>query len=807
MLQATAQLSGTIRDAGGTALSYVTVYKDGTSTGTVSNIDGQYSLDLPNGQHTIVFKYVGYDEVRKVLSIDGPSSVDVTLNESVLELDQVVISADAEDPAYRVIRQAIKAREDHKSEVLKHQVDLYVKGVVKMLKTPTKILGQEIGDMDGMLDTTGQGIVYLAESQSTLSFHQPDLFKEEMYSSIVAEDDGSYNFNQFQNTNFDIYNEYYEFERSIMAPLADNALTYYKYEMLESKIDASGNLVNRIQVIPKSDSRPLVFGEIYIIEDSWTVKELDLGFTGKAIKQPIFDTIRMQQVHLPVEGDKWKVFTQTMSFTLGSFGFKVGGGFTYVFRDYDFDPSFDQSFFGSEHFSMDASAIKVDSSFWTTVRPIKLTEEERLNYIKKDSLKKVWSSKEYQDSVDRKNNKFVLGDFLFGYSYADSYNKRYMSYSSPLTTYKFNPVTGHSLEMGLDYVKIDSAENRRFNLNTKLGYGFSDKRLKLEALAIWRTSRTYQENWSLGIGDANRQINEQAPMSAFVDTWYSLYFKRNLARYYRKQYAHVGYQREVANGVYVRSLLGYARRSALSNITQYSWRLKDELYASNHPLFDGLAGDALFPTNNHFVFRAEVRLRIGQTYSQFPKFRVRNSSKWPDLWIKYEKALSIGDTDYDKLSINIKKNDINYRLFGHSNFNIIASTFLQKKSLSFVDYHHFLSNENILTLRGRYTRGFKMMPHYRYSTTDDYVAGFYEHHFDGFLLDAVPLIKRLGWSSVVSGNALIRSNSSNYYELSAGISDIKIGALSLFRMDYVWSYDNSILQDRGLRIGLSAFFE
>jgi len=95
------------------------------------------------------------------------------------------------------------------------------------------------------------------------------------------------------------------------------------------------------------------------------------------------------------------------------------------------------------------------------------------------------------------------------------------------------------------------------------------------------------------------------------------------------------------------------------------------------------------------------------------------------------------------------------------------------------------------------TRGFKMMPHYRYSTTDDYVAGFYEHHFDGFLLDAVPLIKRLGWSSVVSGNALIRSNSSNYYELSAGISDIKIGALSLFRMDYVWSYDNSILQDRG----------
>lgn len=807
MTQVSAQITGTIRDAGGDLLSYVTVYKDGTSKGTVSNIDGQYNLDLPNGQHTIVYKFVGYDEIRKEIFVDGPVVQDVTLIESVLQLEQVIISADAEDPAYRVIRAAIKARDGHKSEVEKHQVDLYVKGVVKVLKTPEKILGQEIGDMDGMLDTTGRGIVYLAESQSTLSFHQPDLFKEEMYSSIVAEDDGSYNFNQFQNTNFDIYNEYFDFERSIMAPLADNALIYYKYKMLESRVDASGNLVNRIQVIPKSDSRPLVFGEIYIIEDSWIVKEFDLSFTGKSIKQPIFDTIRMQQVHLPVQDDKWKVFSQSMSFKLGFFGFKVGGGFTYVFRDYDLDPPFDKSFFSSEQFSMDESAIKSDSAFWTTVRPIKLTEEERLNYIKKDSLKKVWSSKEFQDSVDRVSNKFVLGDLLFGYSYADSYNKRYISYSSPLTTYKFNPVTGHSLDVGFNYVKIDSAENKRFGLDSRVGYGFADKRVKLEATATWRTNRIFRESWSVGFGDVNRQIYEEAPMSAFVDTWYSLWYKRNLARYFRKQFAFVGYEREIINGVQLSTSLNYSRRTALNNVTQYSFRDKDALYATNHPLFDGLSGASLFPTNNHLLFIAEMRFRVGQTYSQFPKFRIRNSSEWPDLWLRYEKAISIGDTDYDKLTLRINKDDINFRLLGHSNLNIQASTFLQRKSLSFVDYHHFLTNENILTLSGRYTRGFKMMQHYRYSTLDDHIVGFYEHHFDGFLLDAVPLIKKLGWSTVVGGNALVRNSSSNYYELSAGISDIKIGAISLFRFDYVWSYDNSNFLDRGIRIGLSSLFE
>lgn len=801
-----AQISGTVYDDAGEVLPFVTVYKEGTSKGTVSNLDGGYSLELEKGKHVLIFKYIGYAEHKEEINLGEPMTLDVVLSEESITVDEVVISADAEDPAYRVIRKAIENREKNRSKVGKYSADIYVKGVVKMLQTPEKIFGQEIGTMEGMLDTAGQGIVYLGESQSKIYFHQPNLVKEEMYSSIVAEDDGSYNFNRFIGSNFDIYKEYYEFSRSMINPLADNAMLYYRYKLIDARFDDKGRLVNRIQVIPKSSSRPTLFGELYIIEDQWNVKELDLAFTGKAIKEPFFDTIRVRQLHLPVQEDKWMVFSQTMDFTLGVFGFKIGGGFTYVFSDYNLDPDFDKSFFDSEEFRMDESAIKTDSTFWTSVRPIKLTQEEKDNYIRKDSLKRLWATKEYKDSVDRVNNKFKFGDFLFGYSWADSYHKRYMSYSSPLSSYKFNPIEGHAIQGAFNYVKIDSAENRRFRFNNKLSYGFADKRFKLESLITLRTNRLFWENWSIRLGDTYRQFDERGPVYSMVESWMSLMYKENLGRYFNKRYIGFEYQREIANGVFLRSGLMYSRRSDLSNNTEYSFRKKENTYAKNNP-FDPNGTSNFFETHNDFKFYLDVRFRIGQKYSSFPKFRERSPSNWPDIWLKYRKGLTLADTDYDKLTLRITKNYMNYKLLGFGRFNVEASTFLNKNEVEFIDFHHFLSNTTLITLRNRYMIGFKLMPHYEYSTTNDYVMGFYEHHLEGYLMDLLPFINKLGWETVISGNALVRKDASNYYELSAGIKDIKIGSFSLFRLDYVWSYGDEGLMDRGFVIGLSSLFE
>ncbi len=98
------------------------------------------------------------------------------------------------------------------------------------------------------------------------------------------------------------------------------------------------------------------------------------------------------------------------------------------------------------------------------------------------------------------------------------------------------------------------------------------------------------------------------------------------------------------------------------------------------------------------------------------------------------------------------------------------------------------------------------MPFYKYTTTNNYISGFYEHNLDGFLLDLIPEVNKLGWKTVIGANALVRQNQSNYYECSFGISEVKIKSIVLFRFDYVWSFDDTGLVDRGIVLGLSSLF-
>ncbi|CAN5524915.1 hypothetical protein BH23BAC1_BH23BAC1_19910 [soil metagenome] len=62
-----------------------------TLTGTITNIDGQYSLPLPDGGGVLVFSYIGY--VSQEISIGGRTTIDVQLAEDVKSLNEVVVTA------------------------------------------------------------------------------------------------------------------------------------------------------------------------------------------------------------------------------------------------------------------------------------------------------------------------------------------------------------------------------------------------------------------------------------------------------------------------------------------------------------------------------------------------------------------------------------------------------------------------------------------------------------------------------------------------------------------------------------------
>jgi TonB-linked SusC/RagA family outer membrane protein len=87
--QAVKTVSGIVRDSGGQTLPGVSVTIKGTTTGTVTDVNGRYTIKVNNPDVTLVFSFVGYTSGEE--KVNNRANIDVTLNESQKNLSEVVV--------------------------------------------------------------------------------------------------------------------------------------------------------------------------------------------------------------------------------------------------------------------------------------------------------------------------------------------------------------------------------------------------------------------------------------------------------------------------------------------------------------------------------------------------------------------------------------------------------------------------------------------------------------------------------------------------------------------------------------------
>lgn len=88
----TADISGTVTDAETEEpIPGVNILVQGTTIGTVTDINGRYDLAIPEGNRALLFSFVGYRDYEVVLP-PGVRTFDVELEEDPLGLDEVVVT-------------------------------------------------------------------------------------------------------------------------------------------------------------------------------------------------------------------------------------------------------------------------------------------------------------------------------------------------------------------------------------------------------------------------------------------------------------------------------------------------------------------------------------------------------------------------------------------------------------------------------------------------------------------------------------------------------------------------------------------
>lgn len=791
-------LSGVVTNSSGTALPFANIFVQGTTNGTSSNIDGRYQLRITGERQTVVFQYMGYQSYELEIHGSGDLVRDVQLKKESVNLPEILVAAE-EDPAYGIMRKAIAARKSHLEQVQSYSCKAYVKGFQRLIDAPDKLFGQSL-NIGTASDSNSNGILYLSESESILHFEQPNKIKETVISSKVSGDDQGFSWNQASDFYFNFYENHIDIEflseRVFISPVAENAMLYYDFKLL-GIFEEDGRLINKIRVKPRRAFDPAFTGTVNIIENEWSFHALEL-FLTKANQINFIDTLQATQYFVEVQNGIRMPSQQRFDISFDLFKVKGDGYYLGVFNDYVINNAYEKRFFTNEVVKVEEEANEKSEEYWGTNRPVPLTEIEAEDYVIKDSLQELRKSKTYLDSIDKIENKFSPLDLISGYDWQNSYKKIDISINGLADFVQYNTVEGWNIHIKPS-VRKELSNKRFFNFRGTFKYGFSGKRPYGAANFRYLANRKRSSMISFGGGHSADHFNQSEPISASINTLYSLIAERNYMKLVERNYGYLNYRREVVNGLFARIGLEFNEYKRLENTTDFTFRNVTKRTFSENNRHVPSPEVYSEPVNKSILLRAGFRFRPGQQYISRPDMKVNLGSVWPEFGLSITKAISFGSSfyaDYTKLTVAVR-DDTDFGLFGTFKYHVRSAVFLGSKRLPFSEYIHF--NGNRTHFSTNHINSFQLLPYYKYSTNDWMAELHAEHHFNGFLLNKVPGFRKLKFQVVTGFNYLYTEDLSHYFEFSVGLENI----LKLIRTDVVFGFQPEIDRNKvGFRIGI-----
>lgn len=787
-------IKGKIVDEFNSEIPFVNVYIEGTTNGTTANADGEFVLTVKQGNNlNLTFQTLGYKTHKEKLDLNTQiSELKVKMKSENIQIKEVVIKANAKDPAYAIIKEAIKRRKDNLENIKSYSADIYMKSNVKLLETPKKI--PFFINKKDFPDSNNIGIIYLSESVAKYYYQRPDKKKEEMLASKVAGTKTGFSWNRVEDVFINFYeasvNVGFYSERPFVSPIANGALLSYKYKYLGTFYDGDGTKpIHKIKVIPRRKGDPLFNGEIYISEENYQIYSSDFYITKDA-QIEFADTVHIKQEMVKVNDSIYMPVLMQIYSHFKIFGFAAKDMSTASISNYTLNKPFPKKFFGNEVFKIEESANKKDTSFWSGTRPSILSEEENKHYGKSDSLLQKMETKEYKDSVAKASRKPNFG--LDGFSMSNRETGVSMRTNGLFDYVNYNTVEGIRFRLTFAYNKRNKETRQLKHFSGSARYGLDSKQLFGGIAAYNLFKPKTSQSIMIKAGRFLRQYNRHEPIGDFINAGYTLFDKSNFQKLYAKYAVEVSYNHELTNGVFSNAGVQYNMREALVNNSFYYWSGKtDKHFTNNDPLnLTTYKETPAFATHEMIQVNLGVKWIPFAKYETYPTFKRMLETKWPEFSFAYKKGIATKNAsfNYDYLEAGLGK-DIELRSFGEFSFDVLAGMFFNNKNMNFIDYKHFSGNQTLFLTNkensdvpGVSTRDaiseFHALDYYKYSTNDKYVEIHASHNFRGFFIGKIPLLRRTKIYEVAGINALF-TPTTNYTEVFIGADKL----FKFFRFD------------------------
>lgn len=818
------QFEGRVLNQAGEPLAFASILITPGNYSTITNEVGRYELQLPPGEYLIQIHFLGYNALQERFTIDAAyQQKDFVLERQVFELGEIRINANGEDPAYGIMRKAIQNAPLHLASVSSYQAKSYVKGSLIVEKAPwaiRKLMQRE---------SLKVGTAYLLESVSELDYAYPSRFSEQVISIRSNLPPGSRSSISFANFNF-----YRSTVGEIISPLSPRAFANYRFVYKGAKVEGEQRLV-RIGVTPRTNGPYLVEGDIYLLEPQFSIYSIDFSYVD--------DNGISYQLEQQYQGFEtvWMPVKQDLKLRVDYLGATADIRYVTSVRDYRLQPNaevlarlatqpkdvFDEGRTGNREarkkhannraavaperedpaepvfdyrYQIDSMARRQPDSLWKQLRQVPLEQQEIIGYRQADSIYDERREALLRDSIRalpifKWYHPFTGNTYLYGDETEEFGHKQVLRYDGlfqgliPRGDF-FNTVEGVVLTSRLTYTQ----RSARF-ISTEMGIDLRYALARNRPLAqVFYTKRNHNNAFRFSGGTRISQLNSENPVPPLVNFLQTTFLNDNLFKLYEKQYAAIGWSRQLNMYFLVDVDAQFANRTPLQNNTRTSFLSFSarETISPNAPENIEM-GATDFLAHQYGELKVDLQwqpwavpVRINGTDQivnrNRPFFNLKSTSGFSPSWYQ---MIEVGLTHNKSLQ---KGNSLYYQLN--------AGTFLRKPNY-FLDYHHFNAFQSIL--QGNENRQFRNLSLYRFSTAGNYLSAFSRVQLGRLAISRFETARLLGLDEALFAAALV-TEQVRHFEVGYNIS----GPFRVAGVDFFLSF-NSLEPTRGgvrLRIGL-----